>query len=220
MVSDLLLTENADIFAWTPLVDTVAEKLHYIILQLWVQADSDFGSPGWVPFHQSYCLHLSLGPLCLCFRCGASDRPLDGSDHHAYDPLGLSLRSVFSSPSIASRVPSSLAPLDCCTSSNAMYLVDLANSSAIVAGGFLVMEQQNSLLRKLSVSFGIATSIILSVNGYLFFFFRGGVNSVDSEEEPDPPAPDFDELLSDSSFCVRRLLDLLFSVLRDLDFRF
>ncbi|KAF7842323.1 uncharacterized protein G2W53_004621 [Senna tora] len=45
-------------------------------------------------------------------------------------------------------LPPSLA---CCTSSNAMYMVDLASSSAMVFGGFLVMELQNNLLRRLSV---------------------------------------------------------------------
>ncbi|KAF7838817.1 uncharacterized protein G2W53_007299 [Senna tora] len=141
--------------------------------------------------------------------------------------LYLSLLLLEGSASSFLDCPPSLA---CCTSSNAMYLVDLASSSAMsldLSGCFGEPDEEilegllsplHHILQAMGGAFnrptsgkvgGIATSIMRSTNGYLLFFF-GGVKSVDCEEELDSPDLDSDELLSDSSFLSRRLLDLLF----------
>ncbi|KAF7814798.1 uncharacterized protein G2W53_028767 [Senna tora] len=211
-----------------------------------------------------------FGPYVRGCFCRRSLLPLSSLLSSSFLPLeGSTLSFLSCSPA-----------LDCSTSSNAMYLVDLAISSAIVSESFLVMEQQNSLLRgeslrqllegrdtpwgkvgkpqlrvsdysrwessthhlvrsssvqhrrseRVDMSQRVRSSIIVLQwcrgselwHCYLHYLirerillllpcFRARATSIDSEEEPDLLAPNSDELLSDSTICVCRLLDLLLS---------
>ncbi|KAF7838814.1 uncharacterized protein G2W53_007296 [Senna tora] len=147
----------------------------------------------------SHCVHVVLSVPLIIAPMGVYELNLGPNDRGGFCLRSLRLRSSLRSSFLSSlRYPSLMLlegsassfldcppSLACCTSSNAMYLVDLASNSAMVFGGFLVMEQQNNLLRR-------------------------GVKSVDCEEELDSPDLDSDKLLSDFSPLPRHLLDLLF----------